>query len=347
MSNRSANGKITLADVAAAAGVSKVTASKVLSGDTAKNTRVSGETEARILKIAAEMGYRRNVTARILAGKGSRNIGVILDTNSPPAHFYRVSTIEKAASARGFRIMVGQCHPNIENIRDYTEDFVSRGIDMLVSMAHIYPHIGKDVVKLFNDNGLRTVYYDIPPGMEGLPGVNIDFAGAARKATRYLYGKGRRRIMQFLPKQELQFGRFHYITRREEGYKTAIRELGLEDLSYPLDYRNALHEESNEGIMAMLDEAIKTLRPDAIAAQSDSVAAVVLRYCHLNKIRVPEDIAVIGFNNMDFSAFTYPALTTIDPEASKAAEKLVDMLCSDSELYSFTLETEIIEREST
>ena len=344
---------VRMADVAAAAGVSKVTASKVLSGDTAKSTRVSESTRQRIVAIAEKLGYRRNITARILAGKQSKAIGVILDADSPPSHFYRVSLMEEEARRLGFRLMIGQCRADLDNIKTLVDDFMSRGIDGIISMAHVYPHIGREVIAFLRRRSVKTVFCDMPfDDIEEEYSVITDIAGGTAMAVDYLYRTGRRRIMLFLPQQNLAYGRFQFVIDREDGYRRQIAELGLPEMIYPADPAMASPKPDCAKVFAMLDDALKQFGPDGIVAQNDVAAGMVIRYCHLHGIELPRQMAVIGYDNLEFSRFTFPSITTEDPVAEyvarKAVEMVVDLINGSAVMpQKLVVEPKLIIREST
>lgn len=102
----------------------------------------------------------------------------------------------------------------------------------------------------------------------------------------------------------------------------------------------------------MLDTAIKQYNPDAIVAQNDVAAGMVIRYCHLRGIEIPRQIAVIGYDNLEFSQFTFPSITTEDPVteyvARKAVEMVVDLINGSASIpQRVVVKPKLIIREST
>ena len=321
------NKQVRLSDIAELAGVSKVTVSKVLSGNSAGNSRVGPETRRRVREIATSLGYRTNMTARILAGKGSKAIGMLLDAASPASHLRRLAMLEGEAHRNGFRLMVGQCHPELGNIVELFDDFASRGVDGVISLAHIYPNIGRQVIDEFSKRHVPVVYFDDPfAGEKDMAVVDLDFENGIELAVRHLHRIGRRRILLFMPRQNIALGRFHYMTKREEGYRRVTSELGLPEMIYPSDPRQFIATIDIDAIMGMFVTALEMFSPDAVVAQNDSVGALVLRYCLAHDIKVPEDMAVVGFDNMDFSEYTYPSLSTIDSCVEEASEHVIRMM---------------------
>lgn len=321
------NRQVRLSDIAELAGVSKVTVSKVLSGSSTGNSRVGAETRRRVREIASSLGYRTNMTARILAGKSSKAIGMLLDAASPASHLRRLAMLEREARRNGFRLMVGQCHPELENIVELFDDFASRGVDGVISLAHIYPNIGRQVIDEFSRRHVPVVYFDDPfSGEKGMPVVDLDFEYGIELAVRHLHRIGRRRILLFMPRQNIALGRFHYMTKREEGYRRVTGELGLPEMIYPSDLRQFIAQIDVGAITRMFVTALEMFKPDAVVAQNDSVGALVLRHCLGHGINVPGDLAVVGFDNMDFSEYTYPSLSTIDSCVEEACGHVIGMM---------------------
>ncbi len=347
--------KARLADVAAMAGVSIVTASKAIANNAANKTRVSAETRERIIKIAQQVGYHPNLAAKMLAGKSTRTIGVLLDMDSPAEHFIRVSKMQKEAERRGYWLIIGECSPKLDNISTFIRDFIARGVDGFITMAHVHPYIGRDVIELFKQTSRPVLYYEMPPSfMEpGLACVYVDFAAGVEKAVKHLYSTGRRRISLLMPWFHQENGLYHFTTERELGFERAMKAHGLSyDKSF--NYRNNIGGKQLccENAFPVIERLLKEQSPDAIVAVNDGFGSILLSYFHRHGIKTPEDIAVIGFDNLDFSDFVYPRLTTLDPHteaSSKAAVSLLlEMLASDGlpERHQIAFVPELVIRES-
>jgi len=334
MSEGRSRANVRLADVAAMAGVSLVTASKAISNNTSNKTRVSAETKARILKIARQLGYRPNVAAKMLAGKSAKAIGVLLDLNSPAEHFVRVSMMQKEAELHGYCLVIGECRPELGNIANFIGDFVARGVDGFITMAHVHPHIGREVVELFKSSSKPTVYYDMPPAFNSpdLACILIDFASGVEKAVRHLHASGRRRISLLMPWFHVENGLYHFTTERERGFEKAMNSFGL-SFDKTFNYRNNIFNPSDskrtltcESAFPVIKRLIEEQSPDAVVAVNDGFGSVLISYCLRNGIKVPEDIAVIGFDKLDFGDFVCPRLSTLDPHTENAARAAVGLL---------------------
>ncbi len=346
--------KVRLIDIAEAVGVSKVTVSKVLSQTAGNNTHVGPETTRRILDAARQMAYRPNIVARQLAGKGSRLIGVLIDAHSIANEFMRVVYEEQAACARGYRIIVGQCHPDMTDIQSYLDDFAARSVDGVIMHAHSYSHLCPEIMKACSGFG-SVVYYDKPESeASSSTYVDIDLASGMRKLVRHLAKTGRRKICYFLPYMKFKAAKYRSFRERERGFREAMDELGLPyDPAFGERHVFSLEPGIAE-IAPLVKEFVLKERPDAIIARNDDVAAIVLRTLLEMGVSCPGDIAVAGFDNRSFSPYLYPSLTTVEQNIAQASNSAVEALIrkmeSDGaapEAGRIPIEPDLVIREST
>jgi len=319
--------KVRLIDIANAVGVSKVTASKALSQSAGNNTHVSAETTKRILDAARQLGYQPSIVARQLAGKGSRLIGVLIDANSVFNEFPRVIYEEQAATARGYRVIVAQCHPELKDIQSFLDDFAARAVDGLILHAHAYPGLCKEIVKACSASMKSIVCYDKPDLLStNLPYVDIDLAAGMAKLVKHLHGKGRRRICYFVPYREFKHGKYRSFKERERGFAETMDELGLPfDRSFAERHLFSL-EPSVAEIAPLVRRLVKDSKPDAIVARNDEIAAIVIRTLLEMGVKCPGDIAVAGFDNRSFAEYLHPSLTTVDTKLAQVSTMAVEAL---------------------
>lgn len=346
--------KIRMIDIAQVVGVSKVTVSKVLSQTAGNNTQVNANTVRRILDVARQMGYLPNIAARQLAGQNSRLIGVLIDANSIFNEFPRVVYEEQAASARGYRVIVGQCHPESKDVKGYLDDFTARAVDGLIMHAHAYPDLCRDMIEA-SKRFQHVVYYDRPLGdVENLNFVDINLSGGMKKLVRHLVAGGRRKIVYFAPYMRFLRGKFRSFQERERGYREAMAECGLPfDQHFDQRYLFPVEPGVNE-IVPLVRELVKNERPDAIIARNDEVGAMVLRTLHEMGVKCPADIAVAGSDNRNFAEYLYPGLTSIDSKLALVSNTAVEMMIRmiegkeiNNAERQVTIEPELIVREST
>lgn len=131
--------RATLADVAGRAGVSRSAAARALLGTGGEHVRVSASTRARIAKAARELDYQPNCFAQQLRGKASRTMGVILDTGNTPVMSQRLFALESEARRRGYRLLVGQTHGDLDALREYAADFSGRSVEAILYLFDLAP----------------------------------------------------------------------------------------------------------------------------------------------------------------------------------------------------------------
>lgn len=262
--------------------------------------------------------------------------------------------------------------PSLDNpfystiIKGARSEAVRHGYDLLVNESHIRDNSIEDVLKLIKNSraaGIITTNHIERPLVERIgsliplvqcceciedsdyPFVTVDDAAASKRATEYLISQGRRKIA-FIngPKN------YKYAEKREKGYLAALAEAGIE-----INPRIMVHLDAVNFEMAvtmarqMLNSEEK---PDAFFTISDVYAAAVLKAVIKAGLRVPEDISVVGFDNIEFSSLFTPAITTINMPRFQLGVMSADLLfreiagvpCINSKVY---LDTELIVREST
>lgn len=319
--------QVRLQEVAQAAGVSVVTASKVLSpNSTGNNTKVSAATSERIREIARQLGYRPNLAARQLAGGNSRLIGLLLYSQSSPMEFVRVAYVEEAAALRGYRVVICQCGAEQERVKFCLDDFAAHGVDGAILLANAYPDINGWIIE-YARRLPHVVYYDQPLCDDGTCDyVEADLTAGVRQLVDHLYATGRRKILYFLPYPAFPHGKYPSMIARERGY---IEGMNAHGLPYDADFAERFHFREmpdNAELVRLAAEYIRTERPDAIIARNDNFATAVLRALHELGIRCPEEVALAGYDNFEFTENLVPSLTTVDNRLPEISECAVGML---------------------
>ena len=313
--------RITLADIAASANVSKMTVAYALSAAGSKTTRVSEETADKVRKVAEELGYRPNVAARQLRIGKSKMIGVLIDSHAPVVTGDKVAGIEKYCMQRGYRLMFGQAHNDLSVFRQYIDDFASRGVDGLICASHDYkqadviPNLLKDIPNVLF---LRRPNINIP-----CSSVDVDIADGVSQAVRHLVSAGRQVIGM------IQFNSFSSGTRmRFDGYMNAVKELGLKFSPEQMEVMEVkdTDEITTDDISQMVSRLVHQQHVHGIICANDIIAAHAVQACKRMGLRVPQDLSIIGFDNSDFSKVLDPPLTTIDQNVDEVARQAVAVL---------------------
>jgi DNA-binding LacI/PurR family transcriptional regulator len=319
---------VTLKDIALHAKVSEVAAGRVLLGSGKNSVRVGAQTADRIRQIADQLGYQPNRVAQQLAGKRSKVVGVIIDSYAPQIDFVAMSEMERQTAKRGYRFMVGQSHGELDRIEAYSMDFLQRGIEGIICISHQYPATASKISDILGK--LKNVVYIYRPSVldENTCFVDIDIAEGIYQAFEYLVQKGRKRIA-FLP-IHLESAT---LTSRYEGYMRALsghngyepiicklNDLGLEG---NLDDFN---EPKQEIINLAVKKLVEEHHADAILATNDIMGCRVIKAIHQRGLKVPDDVAVIGFDNLQIGTISDPELTTIDQQSKDLSHAAIDML---------------------
>lgn len=309
-------------DVAAAAGVSWKTVSNVVN-DTG---RVGASTRERVQQVIAELGYRPSLAGRQLRqGRTGILALAVPQIDSPYFSTLARETIEVAA-ARGYRVLIDETRGKAEAERTVARGFEVRLLDGII-FSPLFLSLG-DVDELRGATpmvllGERPWDHD---GVLGTDHVSIDNVAAAREATRHLLSTGRRRLA-FLgaePGVPERSG-----APRLRGFVEELRDEGIDvDAAWvlpALDYRRSVGARVIEDVLARIDEI------DGILCANDLLALGAMHALRMNGIRVPQDVAVVGWDNTEDGRFANPGLTTVAPDVRGIAERSVERVVAQVE----------------
>lgn len=332
---------MNLKTIAEKAGVSTATVSNVING---VYNKVSKETIERVNKVIEELNYSPSATARSLASKESRIIGLIIpntdnDQNfgSDPYTAYVVALMEQIVRQKGYYLMIR----SVIRSKEITSFANTWNVDGMVILG-AYEDDVKEIEQVLKD--IPTVYTDAY--VESMPiacvGIN-DYKGGFLSAS-YLLGKGHRKIALVTPDTE-EFGVIH---ERYRGFCDALSKRGItlnpEDIF--------IKQTSTEGgCDAGVEIALSGRGYTAVAAMSDTLAFGLNMGLQQGGLNVPDDISVIGFDNLRVSRFATPAITTISQNLEEkfrlVGEHLFNMI-QHKEKYAVkeTLDVEVVERQT-
>lgn len=322
-----------LIDVARVAGVSVSVAGQVLNHG-GGNSRAAPETIERILAASQSLGYYPNHAARQLRGKRSQTFGVMVASAGDPLRSFLVQYLDSEAVKENCRTLITNTVGNLDVAPDQfdacAEDLARRGVDGVFCAVHHWFEGDRARLLKLHPN---TVFYE-NPGVPNAAYVTVDRAAAARLAVRHLVDRGRRRIGLALMTLARPIHQLRY-----RGYSEELQAAGL-----PVDDRLVFDGEPC-GLMIprhnpitgawdfdaaiidlVIDRLVRDSSADAIIAHDDFWAAVLLRRLRARGVRVPDDVAVVGYLNHYLTDWTDPPLTTIDLSHAEAARQMVRML---------------------
>ena len=335
---------ITIKDIAKALGLSTSTVSRALRG----SHEISSDTKKLVIEYAEQYNYRPNPIALSLKERRSRSIGVIVCEIANNFFSQAINGIESIAYNRGYHVIISQSHESYEREVVNVEHLASRSVDgLLVSLSTETNDVTH--FKNLHEKGLPIVFFDrITDAIETHKVVADNYKGAYN-ATQHLIDAGYTKIAHLASAPHLSIS-----IERENGYKAALKDNGLE-------INDAYIKNCNHGGMIYdeLDDAITALmnlndRPDAIFSAGDRLTVSCIKTLKKLKIKVPEDIAIVGFSNSTMVELMSPSLTSVKQPAFEmgqtATELLINLIESKRQVTEFqkiVLQTETQIRDSS
>jgi LacI family transcriptional regulator len=236
--------------------------------------------------------------------------------------------MEMLAAARQLRFFVGHAVGDEPQIRAYIDDFRARGVDAIIVHHHNHP-VCRDFIYEELAKIPRVLYFYKPePVVEDPWYVEPDFHEVGRLATRHLIDRGRRRISIVCISETL----YPVMRARRVGYEDTLRAAGLEydpSLAWMLDERLSTHwsETTPESdAQAIVDELVVRQGADAIVSMSDLEAIRLIAAIQQTGRKVPDDVAVLGTDNLGVATLVAPHVTNIDLGLDRIAQASVDLL---------------------
>ena len=329
-------GSITLKDVAKVAGVSYATVSRALSG----SPEIGAGTRNRILKLCEEMGYTPNSVARSMVMKRTNIIGLIVASINNPFMSELTTHIEIHSRRHGYNLMVCNSSYDLALEKQVFSVLLGRQVDGIIMIP-----AGNESYESLKSMTSQVPTVFISENMQDVPEnyIAVDNRQGTESATEYLYSLGHRRI--------LYFGcRTHSITHRLrlEGYLTACEKLGLE----PSVIHSTYERSSQDAGYALANRLFAGPNDcTAILCASDTLAIGCMQSALEHGISIPEDLSIIGFDNISFAALPQINLTSIDQPKEQMAISAVDMLIDriqhpDRPVSRLILPAELVKRGS-
>jgi DNA-binding LacI/PurR family transcriptional regulator len=334
----SAEGPVTLREVARRAGVSTATVARVLQG----GTRVAPETAARVNHVLTDSGYRVNAVAQGLSRGTTRTIGHLLHVAGVnPFYSWVALGLQRRAAEYGYEVILYNSHADAASEAAGVDVFLSRRVDAIVFTTALDPKNVETAAA-----AVPVVQVERPTPFPTAT-VTVDNGRGATEATRHLIELGHRDIvfMGAPAVHEDWPSRGAVEQQRINGYLRAMRSAGLPPRIKTHDRGGAQYTEELGRELArkvLAHEAI----PTAIFAGSDLFAAGVLQALHEARLRVPDDISVVGFDDTDAAKLTPPLTTVALPMIDIGREALQLALLNNRNVHR-RLRSTLVTRAST
>ena len=329
---------LTLDKIAEVAKVSRSTVSRVINND----PNVSEKTRTRVQEVIRQLNFQPNRAARSLAGGRTHVLGLVIPMGvsrlfTDPYFPILIQSVSSTCNARDYSIMLWLAEPEYE--RKMISQILYNGLmDGIIVSSML---LDDPLVKALIAGRLPFILVGRSPGDECACTVDVDNLDGARQAVTHLLNNGRRRIATITGPQTMIAGR-----DRLEGYLTALQKSALTPGPEWIVDGDFTEAGGYNAARQLLPH-----RPDAIFAASDSMAFGALRALQEANLRVPEDIALVGFDDLPFAAHTNPPLTTVRQPIQNtgvlAVEALIDRIENpDAEPRQAILPTELVIRAS-
>jgi LacI family transcriptional regulator len=332
--------KSTIHDIAKALNVTASTVSRALSG----HPRISVRTREAVEEMAKEMGYQHNQIASALRSGRSNIIGVMVPTAERSFFSRVVSGIEDEANRMGYSVIICQSNDRYENEKRNIEALLRLRVDgVIASMAketQDYSHFAE-----LKNKSTALVLFDRVNEKLGVNTVVLDDYLGAYQAVNHLISQGCKRIAHFAGMQHINIYR-----ERLRGYKDALKDHGL-----PFDEQMLAYGVYVEDGMKNMETLLKLPQiPDAVFSASDFSALGAMQTLKAHHLRIPEDVALVGFANEPFTAYLEPSLSTIDQHSQEmgiaAAQMLFETIQEGSRQFpsrTIVLNPELLIRKSS
>ena len=328
-------------DIAKLAGVSKGTVSRVINN---KPEGMSEQTRSKINKIIEEVGFVPNSMARSIAISETKIIGVIVQDVQNPFFSQIIRGVEDYALEKGYTVFLCNSDSDIIKEQNYLYSLLEKRADGII--LNTSGDLNSErLVGLLRTSKLPIVLMDRKTNdFQDYPGVYINNEQAAYDGVTYLIKNGNKNIVYLGGELTV-----YSAQERFKGYRRAMEAAGLEVFTNDISYGEYSIESGYERTCWLIENKVKI---DAIFAGADIIAIGALKAAKKYKILVPEQMEVLGFDNISFCEIVTPTLSTVGQPiyklGLKAAEMLIDSIGDRDRIFEDVyLPTELIIREST
>lgn len=322
----------TIKDVAALAGVSVGTVSRVLAKETAVKQLLREKVEAAVL----ELNFRPNLAARALRTNQIDVLGLIVPDITNPFFAQLAKSIESEADQRGHSVMLANSHNDLDAERKHINALLDRSVRGILIVA-------ASDSRIF-DMRTKVPIVSLDRRFAKFPLVSTDHVNGSALMADHLYDLGHRKIAYLAGPQNTEVGRL-----RLQGFVSRLEELSRPEDPVDVQMFSAQFDyAAGEKIARQLLSDVKSKWPTAIAAASDQIAIGALRAARDLKLDVPKDISIAGFDDISLAELVVPRLTTIRQQTELLARHAVDIAFQGrSAVVDRFIAGELISRDST
>lgn len=313
--------RVVISDVAKKVGVHPSTVSRVLNVKTRR--QISPSVVENVLRAAEELGYRPNAVAAGLRTKSTKTLGFIVPNISDPIYPPVLKGIEAAIKDTGFMVLVGNADKSVASELDLLDRMSARIVDGVILGT---TRLEDELVDRCLNAGLPAVTVMRRPAEAKLSSVTIDNIAGMRQVVELVLRHGHRKIAVIAGPQHFSTG-----LERFQACIETLHDAGVEPPGNWIVFTEAFTVEEGEKAAATILEAIPS-KPTAIICVNDLVATGAISACQNKGLNCPNDVSITGFNDMPFSRFLDPPLTTVhtDPYeiGFQAGKRLIELIVS-------------------
>ncbi|MFD1737814.1 LacI family DNA-binding transcriptional regulator [Bacillus salitolerans] len=325
----------TIQHVAKQAGVSVATVSRVLNGQ----NKVSSKTRIKVEEAIKKLNYEPSMLGRNLRTSESRILLILIPSISNPFYLEVIKGIENIAMSQNYNILLCETDSNPERENIYFDLVRKKMADGIISMD---PAVNVETLKKLAEKHAIIQCSEYAED-SGIPYITINNEEASYRAVKHLIKIGHQKVALMNSDEK-----YLYARQRKLGYQRALEEHGIEVKQEYMIHTQQLGFEHGQQAMKKIIN-LKD-RPTAVFAVSDLLAIGALKEINASGLKVPDDVAVVGFDKIDFSNMTNPTLTTIAQPMYRmgaiAAKMLIDRIKGE-QVDSVILDHELVIREST
>ncbi|MWV42181.1 substrate-binding domain-containing protein [Paenibacillus sp. HJL G12] len=326
----------TIKDVAKAANVSVATVSRVLHN----LSGYSDKTKQKVLQAIEELGYHPNAIARGLINKRTQTIGVLFPNVSSGFSSEILHGIEEVAHEKGFSVIVCNTAEDGKRTMKYLQVLREKQVDGIVFTSEV---LKDEYYQALKEMSIPVVLVNTQSHKHMIPYVKVDDRQAAYQATAYLIEKGHREIAMISGHLWDPIAG----APRMEGYRQALEDHGIEFLESRVAYGDFHWESGRRAMESLLAEAPSFT---ALFAASDEMAIGAMGAVFEKGMRIPDDLSIIGYDDLTLSKSVFPPLTTIHQPLAQigclASDKLIALIEDSQNVSSSIVSHHIVERQT-
>ena len=333
--------KTSIKDIANVLGVSPSTVSRALNN----NSRISDKTRAAVQQIAKRLGYQPNQLANALRSGKSYLVGIIIPRNNSAFFSSIVENIEKVLNKEGYNIIIALSYESYEKECNNIKSLLFTQVDgIIASIAN--ETIELDYYRKIKENGIPLILFDRGGDDLEVDYVGIDDYNCSHIVVDHLVEQGCKKIAHISG-----FKHKRIYKHRMMGYRDALQKNNLQ-LNERLIIKSNLRIDDGRRIMEQFLELPE--RPDAVYAAGDFAALGALQVLLERNIKVPEEIALVGFSNEPFTSYVNPSISTINQHSAQIGRKAADIFLKriknpsrEKGLNKIIIDAELIVRKSS